>query len=191
MLLQLFPVNDASNKSSHVFNTSEVLHIMSKLTGWNVPDSDIFGPYELPYFPLLDPYNNGKGALVGIILGAIAVQLHSSKASMKIDGAKDFTYTELALATNKFSSSTQVGQGGYGKGEKESLTEIELLSRLHHRNLVSLVGYGDEEGEQMLVYEFMSNGGAFRDKLSGLLFLPFCAYWPMKIPNLKNPWVLD
>ncbi|KDP45677.1 hypothetical protein JCGZ_17284 [Jatropha curcas] len=224
MQLELFPVYDASNKSSHIFNTSELLRIMGMFTGWNIPDSDIFGPYELIYFTLLDPYRNvvvtlpsssgiSKGALAGIILGAIAgtvtlsaiVSLlitrmytkeyraiskrrHTSKASMKIDGVKDFSYSEMALATNNFSSSTQVGQGGYGKvykgiladgtlvaikraqehslqGEKEFLTEIELLSRLHHRNLVSLTGYCDEEGEQMLVYEFMPNG-TLRDHLS-------------------------
>lgn len=92
--------------------------------------------------------------------------------SIKIEGVKRFTYEEMALATNNFNSATQVGQGGYGKvyrgimadgmvvaikraqegslqGQKEFLTEIELLSRLHHRNLVSLVGYCDDEGEQV------------------------------------------
>lgn len=64
MQLQLFPIYDASNKSSHVFNTSEVLRIMSKLTGWDIPDNDIFGPYELLYFPLLDPYDNGLSQLL-------------------------------------------------------------------------------------------------------------------------------
>ncbi|XP_030942318.1 probable LRR receptor-like serine/threonine-protein kinase At1g06840 [Quercus lobata] len=154
-----------------------------------------------------------KGALAGIVVGTIAgavtlfviVSLlilrvhmrkhhavskrrHSSRTSMKIDGVKDFTYGEMALATNNFNSSSQVGQGGYGmvykgiladgtlvavkraqegslQGEREFLTEIELLSRLHHRNLVSLIGLCDEEGEQMLVYEFMSNG-TLRDHLS-------------------------
>ncbi|XP_057987502.1 probable LRR receptor-like serine/threonine-protein kinase At1g06840 isoform X3 [Hevea brasiliensis] len=229
MQLQLFPVYDASNKSSHVFNASEVLRIMSKFTGWDIHHNETFGPYELLYFPLLEPYNNvfvtspsssgtSKGALAGIVLGAIAgtvalcsiVSLliirmylrnyrlrnyransrrrHASKALLKIDGIKDFTYAEMALATNNFNSSTQLGQGGYGivykgiladgtvvavkraqehslQGEKEFLTEIELLSRLHHRNLVSLVGYCDEEYEQMLVYEFMSNG-TLRDHIS-------------------------
>ena len=79
----------------------------------------------------------------------------------------------MALATNNFNSSAQVGKGGYGKvykgiladgtvvaikraqqgslqSEREFLTEIELLSRLHHRNLVSLTRYCDEEGEQVL-----------------------------------------
>lgn len=99
----------------------------------------------------------------------------ASRVSIKIDGVKDFTYAEMALATSNFSSSAQVGQGGYGKvykgtltdgtvvaikraqegslqGEKEFLTEIELLSRLHHRNLVTLIGYCDEEGEQVPFY---------------------------------------
>lgn len=91
---------------------------------------------------------------------------------MKIDGVKTFTVREMALATDNFNSSAQVGQGGYGKvykgilsdtsvvaikraeegslqGQREFLTEIKLLSRLHHRNLVSLIGYCDEDGEQV------------------------------------------
>ncbi|CAL5386239.1 unnamed protein product [Camellia sinensis] len=169
-----------------------------------------------------------KVALIGIALGAIAgavtlsaivslliLRLNArkrhissrrhllSKVSFNIDGVKGFTYGEMALATNNFHASTQVGQGGYGnvykgiladgtvvaikraqegslQGEKEFLTEIELLSRLHHRNLVSLIGYCDEEGEQMLVYEFMPNG-TLRDQLSGKLKAPMSFAMRLKI----------
>uniref|UniRef100_A0A1D1XDA3 non-specific serine/threonine protein kinase n=1 Tax=Anthurium amnicola TaxID=1678845 RepID=A0A1D1XDA3_9ARAE len=218
MYLKLFP------NMNFTFNQSEILRIRDMFTGWNIPDSDVFGPYELLNFTLLKPYSNeilekqkvvlSKGVLVGIILGAIAVAVslsaivsiiivrrnykhqrgaskkrQLSKIQVKIDGVKCFTFGEMALATNNFSNSSQVGQGGYGKvykgilgdgtvvaikraeegslqGSKEFFTEIELLSRLHHRNLVSLVGYCDEEDEQMLVYEFMPNG-SLRDHLSG------------------------
>lgn len=98
----------------------------------------------------------------------------AAKLSIKIEGVKSFSFEELVMATNSFSSSSQVGQGGYGtvhkgiladkttvavkrakegslQGQKEFLTEIELLSRLHHRNLVSLLGYCDEEEEQVFI----------------------------------------
>ena len=101
----------------------------------------------------------------------------ASKAFMKIEGVKYFSYAEMALATNNFNSSSQVGQGGYGRvykgfladgravaikraeessfqGETEFLTEIELLSRVHHRNLVSLIGFCDENGEQVHSHVF-------------------------------------
>ena len=92
---------------------------------------------------------------------------------MKVAGVKAFTFEELAQATDNFSDEKQVGQGGYGKvylgnlndgkkqvaikraeegslqGAHEFYTEIELLSRVHHRNLVMLEGYCDDEGEQV------------------------------------------
>lgn len=222
MYLKIFPVYTVPG--SNTFNRSEVLRIRSMFTKWEIPDSEIFGPYELLNFTLLDPYKDfiptpasssgiSKGAVAGIVIGAVigAVLLsafvslyilrfhrkkyhaisrkrHVSRASLKIEGVKSFTYEEMKHATNNFDVGSEVGQGGYGKvykgvftdgsvvaikraqegslqGEKEFLTEIELLSRLHHRNLVSLLGFCDEEGEQMLVYEFMSNG-TLRDHLS-------------------------
>ncbi|XP_072958664.1 probable LRR receptor-like serine/threonine-protein kinase At1g06840 [Typha angustifolia] len=212
---KLFPNNTS------LFNSSEVLRIKSMFTGWLIPDSDIFGPYELMNFNLgsygEEISNTSKsklstGATVGIILGAVAAaaslsavvtiiimrknsryrgaskKRSLSKIPIKVDGVKDFTFEEIALATNNFSDANQVGQGGYGKvyrgvladgtvvaikraqvgslqGSKEFCTEIELLSRVHHRNLVSLLGYCDEEDEQMLVYEFMPNL-TLRDHLS-------------------------
>ncbi|KAG9443313.1 hypothetical protein H6P81_014653 [Aristolochia fimbriata] len=226
MSLNLYPLfmNNSGN-ISRVFNDSELLRIRSMFTGWNIPDSDIFGPYELLNFTLLPPYapvvdftNSGisKGAVAGIVLGSIAGAVtvsaiitililrkysksyhaisrrrQMSTIPIKIDGVKGFSFEEMVLATNNFSNSSQVGQGGYGKvykgiladgtlvaikraqegslqGEKEFYTEIELLSRLHHRNLVSLLGYCNEKGEQMLVYEFMPNG-TLRDHLSAKL----------------------
>ncbi|KAG8388797.1 hypothetical protein BUALT_Bualt02G0162500 [Buddleja alternifolia] len=227
MYLKIFPTY--VNESVRLFNRSEILRIRGLFSEWRIGHNQIFGPFELLNFTLLEPYMDefpghsssgvSKGALAGIILGTIAGSItltalvsllilrrnvqkqHTSsrrrllsRINMKIDGVKDFTYGEMALATNNFNSSSLVGEGGYGKvykgiladgtavaikraqegsmqGEMEFLTEIELLSRVHHRNLVSLIGYCDEEDEEMLVYEFMSNG-TLRDQLSGKSKVP-------------------
>ncbi|XP_022973188.1 probable leucine-rich repeat receptor-like protein kinase At5g49770 [Cucurbita maxima] len=99
----------------------------------------------------------------------------------QLKGAIYFSYDELRKMTNNFSNRNEIGVGGYGKvyrgmtgygqmfaikrakqgskqGAFEFKTEIELLSRVHHKNLVALVGFCCEQGEQMLVYEFMPNG---------------------------------
>ncbi|CAI0408217.1 unnamed protein product [Linum tenue] len=153
MYLKIFPAWDNATHSS-AFNLSEVQRIRGRFTSWRFAGSDLFGPYELLNFTLLGPYSQ------------------TSVASMKIDGVRDFSFKEMAVATDNFSSSSEVGRGGYGKvykgiladgtvvaikraeegslqGQKEFLTEIKLLSRLHHRNLVSLIGYCEEEGEQV------------------------------------------
>ena len=57
------------------------------------------------------------------------------------------------------------------QGKLEFKTEIELLSRVHHKNLVSLLGFCFKKGEQILVYEYVLNG-SLKDSLSGT-FHPF------------------
>ncbi|KAL5218298.1 hypothetical protein ABZP36_018982 [Zizania latifolia] len=107
----------------------------------------------------------------------------------RLKGARWFSYEELKRITNNFAEANELGYGGYGKvyrgvlptgqsiaikraqqgsmqGGHEFKTEIELLSRVHHKNLVGLVGFCFDQGEQMLVYEFMS-AGTLRDSLSG------------------------
>ncbi|CAN6342227.1 unnamed protein product [Urochloa humidicola] len=99
----------------------------------------------------------------------------------KLKSARFFTFEELKLCTNDFREINAIGAGGYGRvyrgklpdgqlvaikrskegsmqGGLEFKTEIELLSRVHHKNLVGLVGFCFEKGEKMLVYEFISNG---------------------------------
>ncbi|XP_068637429.1 calcium/calmodulin-regulated receptor-like kinase 2 isoform X1 [Aristolochia californica] len=94
-------------------------------------------------------------------------------------GIPRYTYKDVQKATHNFT--TVLGQGSFGpvykatmptgetgavkvlasnskQGEREFQTEVLLLARLHHRNLVNLVGYCVDKGQRMLIYEFMSNG---------------------------------
>ncbi|KAH6821694.1 Leucine-rich repeat protein kinase family protein [Perilla frutescens var. hirtella] len=112
-----------------------------------------------------------------------------SGGAPQLKGARWFSYDELKKSTSNFSESNLIGSGGYGKvyrgvlsngqvvaikkaqngsmqGGVEFKTEIELLSRVHHKNLLGLVGFCFEQGHQMLVYEFMANG-TLRESLSG------------------------
>ncbi|GMH19015.1 hypothetical protein Nepgr_020856 [Nepenthes gracilis] len=112
-----------------------------------------------------------------------------SGGAPQLKGARWFSYDELRKCTSNFSDRNVIGSGGYGKvyrgilcdgllvaikrsqqgsmqGGLEFKNEIELLSRVHHKNLVSLIGFCFEQREQMLVYEFMANG-SLRDALSG------------------------
>lgn len=51
--------------------------------------------------------------------------------------------------------------------------QVALLSRIHHRNLVPLIGYCEDEHQRLLVYEYMHNG-TLRNHIHGLIF---CRYF--------------
>lgn len=107
----------------------------------------------------------------------------------QLKGARNFSFEELRKYSNNFSETNDIGSGGYGnvyrgvlptgeliaikraqqgsmQGGLEFKTEIELLSRVHHKNVVSLIGFCFDRGEQMLVYEFVPNG-SLMESLSG------------------------
>ncbi|KAJ6837655.1 calcium/calmodulin-regulated receptor-like kinase 1 [Iris pallida] len=101
------------------------------------------------------------------------------KNVVSVSGIPKYPYKDLQKATSNFT--TVIGQGAFGpvykaqmstgeivavkvlasnskQGEKEFQTEVLLLGRLHHRNLVNLVGYCAEKGQHMLIYVYMTNG---------------------------------
>ncbi|XP_074582048.1 leucine-rich repeat receptor protein kinase HPCA1-like [Curcuma longa] len=103
--------------------------------------------------------------------------------------ARYFSLDDLRKLTNGFSEDNAIGSGGYGQvykgmlsdgqlvaikrsrkgsmqGGLEFKTEIEMLSRVHHKNLVDLVGFCFEKGERTLVYEYIPNG-TLTENLSG------------------------
>lgn len=113
----------------------------------------------------------------------------SSIANSGLHLGRFFTLNELREATKNFDEESVVGVGGFGKvylgeledgtklaikrgnpsssqGINEFQTEIQLLSKLRHRHLVSLIGYCDEQAEMILVYEYMANG-PLRDHIYG------------------------
>ncbi|XVE75039.1 hypothetical protein DITRI_Ditri12bG0065400 [Diplodiscus trichospermus] len=98
-----------------------------------------------------------------------------------IAGSKTFfTYEELMEMTKGFARQNVIGEGGFGcvykgwmpdgkvvavkqlkagsgQGDREFRAEVEIISRVHHRHLVSLVGHCIAEKQKLLIYEFVPN----------------------------------
>ncbi|KAK4345640.1 hypothetical protein RND71_035816 [Anisodus tanguticus] len=95
---------------------------------------------------------------------------NASEGAPQLEGARWFSYDELKKCTRTLANGQVIAikkaQHGSMQGGLEFKTEIELLSRVHHKNLVGLVGFCFEQGKQVLVYEYMPNG-SLRENLSG------------------------
>uniref|UniRef100_A0A0E0QQ66 Protein kinase domain-containing protein n=1 Tax=Oryza rufipogon TaxID=4529 RepID=A0A0E0QQ66_ORYRU len=117
---------------------------------------------------------------------APATRKYDGDALQKVENRR-FTYKELEKLTNKFEKF--IGQGGFGlvyygrledgtevavkmrsesssHGLDEFFAEVQSLTKVHHRNLVSLVGYCREKDNLALVYEYMARGSLY-DHLRG------------------------
>ncbi|KAL6652027.1 hypothetical protein ACP70R_010952 [Stipagrostis hirtigluma subsp. patula] len=139
------------------------------------------------------------GIIVGVVVGAAVLGLvaliglcmwRQKKRKLSLEEQElysivgrpnVFSYGELRTATENFSSSNLLGEGGYGsvykgkltdgrvvavkqlsetsrQGKKQFATEIETISRVQHRNLVKLYGCCLEGNKPLLVYEYLENG---------------------------------
>ena len=134
------------------------------------------GGWHAPYSPASGDMSGSHGA----------GQMPSSATSPGMPplgfSKSSFSYDELAAATGGFASANVLGQGGFGyvyrgvlpgsgkevavkqlkagsgQGEREFQAEVEIISRVLHRHLVSLVGYCIAGSSQrLLVYEFVPN----------------------------------
>ncbi|XP_057515285.1 G-type lectin S-receptor-like serine/threonine-protein kinase LECRK3 [Amaranthus tricolor] len=124
--------------------------------------------------------------LTALVLGIFFI--YNKKGNIKLKNVEDynnvlcFSYKALEEATNGFSE--ELGRGAFGvvyKGQitagnfsnhvavkklnlvtedidKEFRTEMNVIGKTHHKNLVHLVGFCKEEDQRLLVYEYMSNG---------------------------------
>ncbi|KAL2939532.1 hypothetical protein RDABS01_033691, partial [Bienertia sinuspersici] len=113
----------------------------------------------------------------------------NTTSTLQLSGSRVFPLEELKKITNNFSEANEVGSGAFGKvyrgvlangqliavkrADKESRdrglqfrNEIELLTRVHHKNLVKMLGFCLENGELILVYEYVPNG-TLKESLSG------------------------
>ncbi|XP_010930213.1 serine/threonine-protein kinase-like protein CR4 [Elaeis guineensis] len=116
-----------------------------------------------------------------------SVKVRPHMEELKIRRAQMFTYEELEKATGGFSEESIVGKGSFSyvfkgilkdgtlvavkraikasdvkKNSKEFHTELDLLSRLNHAHLLNLLGYCEEGGERLLVYEYMAHGSLYQ-----------------------------
>ncbi|KAF9662854.1 hypothetical protein SADUNF_Sadunf18G0097600 [Salix dunnii] len=97
-------------------------------------------------------------------------------------GSLHLDLSQVARATHNFSPSLQIGEGGFGIVYKASLdngqmvaikrakkeyfvnlqtefnSEVELLAKIEHRNLVKLLGYVDKGDERLIITEYVPNG---------------------------------
>ncbi|KAL1151760.1 hypothetical protein V6Z11_A09G064200 [Gossypium hirsutum] len=119
-------------------------------------------------------------------------------------GVHLFTYKELGEATNNFDSNNELGDGGFGtvyygklrdgravaikrlyennyKRVEQFMNEVWILTKLHHRNLVSLYGCTSRHSrELLLVYEYVSNG-TVADHLHGQRAKPGALSWSIRL----------
>jgi serine/threonine protein kinase len=130
-----------------------------------------------------------KSSTVGALQPPLSMPMvHDNSPEPSIETKKRrFTYSEVIKMTNNFQR--VVGEGGFGvvchgtingseqvavkvlsqsssQGYKHFKAEVDLLLRVHHTNLVSLVGYCDERDHLALIYEFLPKGD-LRQHLSG------------------------
>ncbi|BFI14256.1 protein MpRLK-Pelle_L-LEC12 [Marchantia polymorpha subsp. ruderalis] len=100
----------------------------------------------------------------------------------KANRPEEFSFEHLCIATDQFREEAKLGQGAFGavyrgqlpdtgqlvavkrlnsvsnEGLKGFMAEVSIISQIRHRNIVKLLGWCNDRGNLLLVYELMPNG---------------------------------
>ncbi|XP_059454770.1 LEAF RUST 10 DISEASE-RESISTANCE LOCUS RECEPTOR-LIKE PROTEIN KINASE-like 1.1 [Corylus avellana] len=119
-------------------------------------------------------------------------------------GVPVYSYSDLEEATNNFDTEKELGDGGFGivyygklrdgrevavkrlyehnyRRVAQFMNEVEILTRLRHKNLVSLYGCTSQRSRQLLlVYEYIPNG-TVADHIHGERVTPGSLTWPTRM----------
>ncbi|KAJ3671057.1 hypothetical protein LUZ60_008483 [Juncus effusus] len=128
------------------------------------------------------------------------VNLDFATENLNFEGRK-FSYIQLESLTNKFTR--EIGKGGFGvvyygklengteiavkmssdssvQGKNEFFAEVNSLTKVHHKNLVSLIGYCTDGRHRALVLEYMPMG-SFKDHLTGRTGIARVLTWRQRL----------
>lgn len=151
--------------------------------GLSLHESSEVSEEEIPGSEALSPDNKGCGVAQRRLKGIKGQAEKTVGAALGWLGlseiALEYPYEDLAAATNGFAKEHRLGAGGVGavyQGKLRNVTEVAIkvladmggvegfedevrvLSRFRHPHLVTLMGFGQREGQKYLVYELMPGG---------------------------------
>ncbi|KAI5402493.1 proline-rich receptor-like protein kinase PERK4 [Lathyrus oleraceus] len=138
--------------------------------GWGLQPANSLPPQHLSSDMSTSSFSGSQGPVLPPPHPTVALGFNQSS----------FTFDELSVATGAFAHQNLLGQGGFGyvhkgvlpngkeiavkslkatsgQGDREFQAEVDTISRVHHRYLVSLVGYCISDAKKLLVYEFVPN----------------------------------
>ncbi|KAD2804887.1 hypothetical protein E3N88_38264 [Mikania micrantha] len=131
----------------------------------------------------IKPYHVMQSKWAYLVLGDMEYALDKKNTSVQTQLLGDIQFISLykvAKATDNFSVSNKIGEGGFGpvykgvledgeevavkrlsstsrQGIEEFKNELKSISKLQHRNLVKLLGYCIHGNDMILIYEYMAN----------------------------------